>query len=40
MKGKIINNKITPDNLFLNKKYKLCLAEWGYSSFREAFNIQ
>jgi serine/threonine protein kinase len=40
VQGKVINNKIYPDNLFLTKNYKLCLAEWGYSSFREAFNIQ
>jgi len=40
VEGKVINNKINPNNIFLVKDYKLCLAEWGYSSFREEFNIR
>ena len=40
IEGKIINNKVTTENIFITKDYKLCLAEWGYASFRDAFNIQ
>lgn len=40
IQGKVLNNKINPANIFLLKGYRLCLAEWGYSSFREEFDIQ
>lgn len=26
IEGKVINNKVNPDNIFLTKEYKLCLA--------------
>ena len=40
IEGNVINNKVTPENIFLNKDYRLCLGEWGYSSFRDCFNTQ
>ena len=35
----MLNNKINPANLFLRSS-GLHLAEWGYASFREEFNIR
>ena len=40
VEGKVYNNKINPANLFLMNRERLCLAEWGYSSFREEFDCQ
>lgn len=37
--GKVLNNKINPSNLFLFPE-GIRIAEWGYSSFREEYDIR
>lgn len=40
VEGKILNNKLNPTNIFVEQGGKVSLGEWGYSSFRDQFDIQ
>ena len=40
VENRILNNKINPSNIFILKGNKVCIGEWGYSSFRQQFDIQ
>ena len=40
VENRVLNNKINPSNIFVLKGNKVCVGEWGYSSFRDEFDIQ
>ena len=35
VENRVLNNKINPSNIFVLKGNKVCIGEWGYSSFRD-----